>query len=89
MQIEDVNFDKTFASTLQFKSLYLLLFLIILHNLQIQQMNIDNVYLADNLNENIYIKILKEYSLLKDHYDELLMLRLLKSLYSLKQLEHI
>ena len=83
-QIEDIDFNKTFASILQFKSLHLLLFLIIQHNLQIQQMNINNTYLADNLNKNIYMKILKEYSLLKDHHGESLMLRLLKSLYSLK-----
>ena len=52
-------------------------------------MNVDNVYLTDNLNENIYMKILKEYSLLKDYHDRLLMLRLLKSLYDLKQSEYI
>ena len=84
MQIEDINFDKIFASILWFKSLYLLLFLIILHNLQIQQININNMYLADNLNKNIYMKIFKEYSLLKNHYDESPVLRLLKSLYNLK-----
>ena len=47
------------------------------------------MYLVSDLNKNIYMKILKEYSLLKDYYDESLMLRLLKNLYSLKQLEHI
>ena len=47
-------------------------------------MNINNMYLVSDLNENIYMKILKEYSLLKDHYDKSLVLRLLKSLYSLK-----
>ena len=52
-------------------------------------MNIDNVYLTNDLNKNIYMKILKEYNLLKDHYDKLLTLRLLKNLYSLKQSEHI
>ena len=35
------------------------------------------------------MKILKEYSLLKDHHDKSLVLRLLKSLYNLKQLEYI
>ena len=49
----------------------------------------NNIYLADDLNKNIYIKILKEYNLLKDHYDESSALRLLKNLYSLKQLEYI
>ena len=47
------------------------------------------MYLISDLNENIYIKILKEYSLLKDHYNESLVLKLLKNLYSLKQLKHI
>ena len=47
------------------------------------------MYLADNLNKNIYMKILKEYNLLKDYCDELSVLRLLKSLYSLKQLKYI
>ena len=35
------------------------------------------------------MKILKEYNLSKDHCDKSSALRLLKSLYSLKQLEHI
>ena len=52
-------------------------------------MNINNTYLISNLNENIYMKIFKEYNLLKDHYDKLSVLRLLKSLYSLKQLKYI
>ena len=52
-------------------------------------MNINSTYLVSNLNKNIYIKILKEYSLLKDHYDKSSALRLLKSLYSLKQSEYI
>ena len=47
------------------------------------------MYLVSDLNENIYMKILKEYNLLKDYHDKLLILRLLKSLYNLKQLEHI
>ena len=47
------------------------------------------MYLVSDLNKNIYIKILKEYNLLKDHCDESLVLRLLKSLYSLKQSEYI
>ena len=89
MQIEDIDFDETFASILWFESLHLLLFLIIQHNLQIQQMNMNNMYLADDLNEDIYMKILKEYSLSKDHCGESPALRLLKSLYSLKQSEHI
>ena len=52
-------------------------------------MNINNIYLANDLNKNIYIKIFKEYNLLKDHCNELLVLKLLKSLYNLKQLEYI
>ena len=47
-------------------------------------MNVNNAYLVSDLNKNIYIEILKEYNLLKDHCDELLTLRLLKNLYSLK-----
>ena len=52
-------------------------------------MNMNNIYLTDNLNKNIYMKIFKEYNLLKDYCDKLLILRLLKSLYSLKQSECI
>ena len=52
-------------------------------------MNMNNTYLANDLNKNIYMKILKEYNLLKDYHDKLLMLRLLKNLYNLKQLECI
>ena len=44
----------------------------------------NNTYLTNNLNKNIYIKILKEYNLSKDHHDKLSALRLLKSLYNLK-----
>ena len=49
----------------------------------------NNVYLASDLNKNIYMKIFKEYSLLKDHCDRLPVLRLLKNLYNLKQSECI
>ena len=49
----------------------------------------NNAYLTNNLNKNIYMKILKEYNLSKDHYDKSPVLRLLKNLYSLKQLEYI
>ena len=35
------------------------------------------------------MKILKEYSLSKDHCDKSLILKLLKNLYSLKQSEYI
>ena len=52
-------------------------------------MNVNNMYLVSNLNKNIYMKILKEYNLSKDHYNRLSVLRLLKSLYDLKQSEHI
>ena len=52
-------------------------------------MNIDNTYLTDDLNKDIYMKILKEYNLSKDHCDKLLTLRLLKNLYVLKQSECI
>ena len=47
-------------------------------------MNVNNAYLADDLNKNIYMKTLKEYNLLKDYYDRSLILRLLKNLYDLK-----
>ena len=47
-------------------------------------MNMNNIYLADDLNKNIYMKILKEYNLSKDYCDKSSALRLLKSLYSLK-----
>ena len=47
-------------------------------------MNINNTYLVSNLNKNICMKILKEYNLLRDYYDKLSALRLLKNLYSLK-----
>ena len=49
----------------------------------------NNTYLANDLNEDIYIKILKEYNLSKDHCSKSPALRLLKSLYDLKQSEHI
>ena len=49
----------------------------------------NNIYLISDLNKNIYMKIFKEYNLLKDYYNKLSILRLLKSLYSLKQSEHI
>ena len=52
-------------------------------------MNMNNTYLADDLNKNINIKIFKEYNLLKDCHDKSSALRLLKCLYSLKQLDYI
>ena len=52
-------------------------------------MNMNNAYLTSDLNKNIYMKILKEYNLLKDHCSKSLTLRLLKNLYSLKQSECI
>ena len=50
-------------------------------------MNVNNIYLVNNLNKNIYIEMFKKYSLLKNYYNKLLILKLLKTLYNLKQLE--
>ena len=52
-------------------------------------MNMNNTYLVSDLNENIYMKILKEYNLSKGHCDKSPALRLLKNLYDLKQSECI
>ena len=84
-QIKDIDYDETFTPTLHYESLRLLLFLVIKNNWQIQQMNVDNAYLADHLNEKIYMKLPQRYTLSKSYKSRSPALKLLKELYDLKQ----
>ena len=66
-QIEGVNYEEMFTLILHFESLRLLLFLTVELNFHIQQMNVNNVYLTENLDEEIYMKLSKEYNLSKNY----------------------
>ena len=84
-QIEGIDYDETFAPTLHYESLRLLLFLAVENNWQIQQMDVDNAYLAGHLNEEIYMELPQGYTLPKGYKGRSPALKLLKGLYGLKQ----
>ena len=88
-QIEGVDYKETFTLTLHFESLRLLLFLTVELNFHIQQMDVNNTYLTKNLDEEIYMKLSKEYNLSKNYSYNSPVWKLHKSLYDLKQSEWI
>ena len=84
-QIEGVDYEEMFTLTLHFESLRLLLFLTVELDFHIQQMDVNNVYLTENLDKEIYMKLPKEYNLPKNYSCNLPVWKLCKGLYGLKQ----
>ena len=54
-QILDVDYDETFSSVAMFKSIRMLLAIIIFHDYEIWQMDVKTVFLNGNLEEDVYM----------------------------------
>ena len=81
--MENIDFDETFTPTMRFESLRLLFALAILLGLRCYQLDIDNAYLNSILREVIYIVFPPRFPIPPGIRGD--GLRLLKSLYDLKQ----
>lgn len=53
-----VDYEETFAPTLRFESLRMLLAMSAVHDLEVEQMDVNNAYLVGDLLEKIYMKVL-------------------------------
>ena len=62
IQIKNIDFHKTFVFIFKFKSLRLLFVYAILYDFFIKQININNVYFNNDLDEKIYMIISFKYS---------------------------
>ena len=81
-QVENIDFHETFASTLRFESLRLLLALTDFLGLLIHQLNVNNAYLNTDLDEEVYLIFPSGLTITSDMIDKVLRLR--KELYKLK-----
>ena len=87
-QMQKVDFEKIFSSTLRFESFRMLLAFSAHFDYEIKQMNVSDAYLKKNLKKTIYMKIPKEYTLSGDQsisQSKGKILKLLRPLYELKQ----
>ena len=82
-QWESIDFYKTFALVVCMNSWKLILTLCIIHGLYIHHYDIITAFLNEVLNKPLYIQYFTKYEV-ADY-----ILRLLKALYSLKQLSHV
>lgn len=82
MQIEIVDFDKTFALLVSFKSFRFLLISTFYFDKKLLEMDIKSTFLIELLNEEVYIEQPKGFVEL--HYPDYLF-KLSKELYGLKQ----
>ena len=89
-QCYEIDYEETFASTLHFDSLHMLLAIAAHKDLHIHQMNIVSAYLVSELKDKIYMKILKglPYTENENRLNRKAC-QLIKSLYSLKQSERV
>lgn len=79
-QVYGVDYEETFAPTLRADSLRILLALMALENMEAEQVDVNNAFTESDLNEVIYMHPPKGMKLKNGR-----VLRLLKSLYGLKQ----
>ena len=81
-----IDYFNTFASMLRYSTLRALLVVAAAEDLEIDQMDVDTVFLNPLLKEEIYIEIPEYFELLYPNTDfKGKCLRLMKSLYGLKQ----
>lgn len=81
-QVEDIDFHETFAPTLRFESLRMLIAFAMMYGLLIHQLDVDDAYLNSVLDEEIYMVLPLGYPSTNTKGKAL---RLLKGLYGLKQ----
>jgi Reverse transcriptase (RNA-dependent DNA polymerase) len=53
--ILDVDYDETFSPVAMFKSIRMLLEIIVFHDYEIWQMNVKTAFLNENLEEDVYM----------------------------------
>ena len=82
-QVQSIDFEKTFSSTLRLESLRMLLAFTTHFDYEVEQMDVPDAYFKKDLKENIYMKIFKIYDVLSSSFSHIL--KLLKPLYGLKQ----
>src|SRR5882762_9098892 len=56
MQVEGVDFDKTFAPVMKFSLLHMILAITAKHDFEVHQMDVKVAYLNSILNEEIYLE---------------------------------
>ena len=87
-QHHEIDYKETFALTLHFNSLCMLLIIAAHKDLQIHQMNIVSAYLTGELKNKIYMKLLEGLSYIKKETKRMIC-HLVKRLYGLKQSERV
>ena len=93
-QMQNIDYDEIFSSTLRLNSLRMLLAFAAHFDYEIKQINISNAYFKENLKKIIYIKIFENYVISNDSTSSQLnkkaknrILRLLRSFYEFKQFD--
>ncbi len=84
-QVYGIDYKETFSSTLRLESLRMLIAFSAYFGFEVEQMDIQNAYLKDDLNETIYMEILQGYTFLQKQHQWDYILRFLRFLYGLKQ----
>lgn len=79
-QMHDVDYENIFASTVKFDTLRVFLTLVAFENLKCHQVDVNNVFTKSFLKETIYMTSSFEVNVASDR-----VLRILRSLYELKQ----
>ena len=79
-QMYEVNYEDTFVSTTRFDTLRLFLAIIALKNLECHQVNVNNVFIEFFLKKTIYMSSSSSVKVVSER-----VLRILRSLYDLKQ----
>lgn len=82
-QVENIDFQETFAPTMRFESLRLLFAIAILYGLMIHQLDVDNAYLNSDLWDEIYMVFPEGLTITPNMKGKAL--QLLKGLFGLKQ----
>ena len=91
-QMQNIDYDEIFSSTLRLKSLRMLFVFATHFDYEIKQINVSNAYFKKNLKKIIYIKIFENYVISNDSANNQSnkktknrILRLLRSFYEFKQ----
>ena len=67
-QVYGIDYKETFSSTLRLESLRMLIAFSAYFGFEVEQMDIQNAYLKDDLNETIYMEILQGYTFLQKQH---------------------
>ena len=82
-QIHKIDYNETFIFIVRINILRAMLALIIIKNLEIDQINVNNTFIKSTLKYLIYMNTLPLINIKQKEY-----LKLLQSLYDLKQITH-